>query len=613
MKNVFPNLDVIVVGAGHAGCESALATARLNCSTLLFTGNIETIALMPCNPAIGGPGKSQIVSEIDALGGEMGLAADATFIQMKILNRSRGPAVHSLRSQNDKTSYHLYMKNILENTPNLDIKQALIEDLIIENKKIIGVIDELGHKYFAKTVVITAGTFLNGKIHIGLKSFPAGRISEFPVKHLSEALIKNGHNLKRLKTGTPPRIDKRSIDFSVLPPQPGDDEFLNFSFKTKFNEKYKNQIPCYLTHTNEETHKIILDNLDRSPLYCGIIEGVGPRYCPSIEDKVVRFKERNSHHIFVEPEGLDTNEMYLQGLNTSLPEDTQEQMVHSMKGLEKAKIIKNGYAVEYDAIDSRDLNATLESKIIENLFFAGQINGTSGYEEAAGQGLIAGINSALKAQNKPPFILSRTESYLGTLIDDLIKKNITEPYRMMTSRSEYRLILRQDNAIFRLGEKGYELGLIKEAEIQEIRKIRNQIDELLKKWQNEKITSEAKEKYQITENIAITVFLNNTEITPKEMLEIKLIKKDELLIAKHAQIELKYQGYVARLNKEIETLQNYEQYHIPKNFDYEKIPHLKKESREKLKKYQPENILAAKAIAGINPVDLAILINYLRR
>ena len=605
------NYDVIIIGAGHAGCEAAAASAKLGAKTLVVTSNVETIGLMPCNPAIGGPGKSQLVSEIDALGGIMGLAADQTFIQMKVLNRSRGPAVHSLRSQNDKTLYHDFMKHFLEQVPNLDLKQEIIEEILVENQKIIGVKTRLKKVYYAKSVVITAGTFLNGKIHIGLDSYPAGRIAEFPVEHLSENLANLGIKLKRLKTGTPPRVDKRTIDYQELSIQPGDQEFLHFSFKTKFNEQYKNQIPCYLTHTNPETHAIILANLNRSPLYQGVIKGVGPRYCPSIEDKVVRFGERESHQIFIEPEGFTTNETYLQGLNTSLPEDVQEAMVHSMKGLAKAKIIKPGYAIEYDAVDARELSLTLESKVVASLFFAGQINGTSGYEEAAAQGLMAGINAALKALGKAPFILSRADSYLGTLIDDITKKELFEPYRMMTARSEFRLVLRQDNATFRLSEKAWQIGLLSDAEIQMIRAEKEQIPILLDSWQKTKISAEVQQKLGITEKVSLALVIKRKDLGVKDLLDLGLILPDTVEVVKKALIELKYEGYLDRQQKEVAQLSLYENKIIPPDFDYQRVIGLKKESREKLEKFRPKTILEAKNIAGINPVDLNVLILFL--
>ncbi|MFA5880317.1 MAG: tRNA uridine-5-carboxymethylaminomethyl(34) synthesis enzyme MnmG [Candidatus Margulisiibacteriota bacterium] len=611
MKNSENQYDVIIIGLGHAGCEAAFASAKLGAKTLAITSNMETIALMPCNPAIGGPGKSHLVSELDALGGIMGLAADHTFVQMKVLNRSRGPAVHSLRSQNDKTLYHRFMKHILEQLPNLDLKQEQVEALIVEQTQVIGIRTRLNKEYFAKSIVITAGTFLNGKIHIGLMSYEAGRITEFPVKNLSENLIENGINLKRLKTGTPPRVDKRTINYQDLSVQPGDEEFLHFSFRTKFNERFKNQLPCYLTYTNLKTHEIILKNLDRSPLYQGVIKGTGPRYCPSIEDKVVRFKERESHQIFIEPEGFDTNETYLQGLNTSLPEDVQEAMVHSMKGLEQAQIIKPGYAIEYDAIDARDLTLTLESKIVANLFFAGQINGTSGYEEAASQGLITGINAALKALGKEPFILSRSESYIGTMIDDITKKELHEPYRMMTARSEFRLLLRQDNAIFRLSEKAHQIGLLTEAEIKLVQDQKSRMVNLLKNWQTTKINPDLQQKLDLKEKITLALVIKRKDLGSKELYEFGLISNPLDDAVKNSLIELKYEGYLDRQKKEVENLKTYENKIIPKNFDYDQVVGIKKESREKLKKYQPKTILEAKSIAGINPVDLQILILFL--
>ncbi|MFC1616850.1 tRNA uridine-5-carboxymethylaminomethyl(34) synthesis enzyme MnmG [Candidatus Margulisiibacteriota bacterium] len=605
--------DVIVVGAGHAGVEACLAAARIGCKTLVIAVNLDTIAWMPCNPAIGGPAKGQIVSEIDALGGEMGKAADATFIQMKMLNRSRGPAVHALRSQHDKYEYHAYMKKALEKEKHIDLRQDIVDEIIVENGNVTGVKTQLGKVFKSKSVVITSGTFLKGKIHIGLRSFKAGRISEFPAEKLSDSLTQHGIKLGRLKTGTPPRIDSRTINYNELNVQPGDNEFLHFSFKTKYNEKFNTQIPCYITYTNPDTHTVILNNLDRSPLYQKKIKGVGPRYCPSIEDKVVRFKDKDRHQIFIEPEGKDTVEIYLQGLNTSLPEDVQEKMIHTMAGLEQAKIIKAGYAVEYDFIYPYQLKYTLESKNVGNLFFAGQINGTSGYEEAAGQGLVAGINAARKTKGLDEFTLNRENSYIGTLIDDLIKKDIKEPYRMMTSRSEYRLFLRQDNAIYRLARKGWEIGLISDEEIGKIEENKQNIYLQIEKWKKINICDQTMQKFNLNKRIKYYDFLKRSEVSIDLFSENKKQDYKKYKTQKSAYIEICYEGYLKRQLDEIKRKEKMEGREIPEDFDYDELVGLKVESRERFKENKPKTIRAAKLIAGINPVDIDILLLYMEK
>lgn len=608
-----PNYDVIVIGAGHAGCEAALAAARMGCKTLVLTVNINNIGLMPCNPAIGGPAKGQMVSEIDALGGEMGRAADQSFIQMKVLNRSRGPAVQCLRSQNDSAQYRQYMKSVLEATPNLDIRQAMVNDLMIADQTVCGVVTELGKIYTAKIVVIAAGTFLNGKTYTGLQSFSAGRISEFPSLHLSSALLRSGHQLGRLKTGTPPRVDARSIQYDQVTVQPGDDQFLRFSFRTPYNERFKHQVPCYLTYTNEQTHQIILNNLDRSPLYQKLIQGVGPRYCPSIEDKVVRFRDKDRHQIFIEPEGRETIEVYIQGLNTSLPEDVQEQMLKTMPGLETVKIIKAGYAVEYDSLFPNQLTASLESIHVRNLFFAGQMNGTSGYEEAAGQGLIAGINAGLRVQSKPAFILDRSEAYIGTLIDDLIHKEMVEPYRMMTSRSEYRLVLRQDNAIFRLSEKGHQLGLISESDIINIRRQYQQILSKIDTWKTQKISDEVKAQLGLDQKMTMYELAKRSEFSMDVLFGEPITAEnfEDYMVLSEAAIMIKYEGYIAHQTAYIDGWERAQHKRIPTTLDYDAVSGLKTESREKFKKYRPDTIQSALKIAGINPADVSVLLNYI--
>jgi tRNA uridine 5-carboxymethylaminomethyl modification enzyme len=604
--------DVIVVGSGHAGIEAALASSRLGCKTLVLTLNIDNIGLMPCNPSIGGPAKGQIVGEIDALGGEMGLASDRTFLQMKILNRSRGPAVHCLRAQNDKRDYNYYMKQRLSTVENIDIRQAIAESLIVEDTIVKGVITELGKPYGAKAVILTTGTFLKGKMHIGLNAFSGGRVAEISAEHLSDTLKKH-LRLGRLKTGTPPRLARRSIDFSKMIDHPGDPEDLRFSFRTAPSSRYLDQVSCHLTHTTPDTHAIILANLSRSPMYQKVIKGVGPRYCPSIEDKVVRFAEKDRHQIFIEPEGRDSQDMYAQGLNTSLPEDAQEAFLRTMPGLEAVKVLKPGYAVEYDFVYPDQLLPTLETKPLPGLFLAGQINGTSGYEEAAGQGIVAGINAGLKALGKPPFILKREDSYIGTMIDDLITKNIYEPYRMLTSRSEYRLLLRQDNAIFRLGHKAHALGLLSDTDMGLITSQRKAVDEFIALWQKTSTTPELNDRYRLKQKTSLYDLLKRPETSLDDILSVTSLGDTERHIAEKAWIEIKYEGYLLKQQVEINKIERLESKRIPSTVDFNAIRGLKKESVEKFNSYRPATIYDAKKIAGINPADIMVLVMHMEK
>ena len=613
--------DIIVVGAGHAGCEAAIAAARLGCKVLLCTLNVDTIALMPCNPAIGGPAKSTLVREIDALGGVMGEVADATYIQMKMLNSSKGPAVRALRAQSDKKEYMAYMRNIIENTDNIYLKQCCITELLVKDDTIYGAVDEYGIEYTARAVVLTTGTSLEGKIWVGLRSYSAGRLGEKAAIGLSKSLNDLGIQTKKLKTGTPSRVDKRTIDYSKMTIQPGDAELNFYSFKP--NRPIRKQYPCYLTRTNEKTHEIIRANLDKSPMFQGLIHGVGPRYCPSIEDKIVRFSENPSHHIFIEPEGLGTYEVYIQGFSSSLPADVQIQMLRTLPGLEKAHVIKPAYAVEYDYVPAVQTTHSLISKKIKGLFLGGQINGTSGYEEAAAQGLIAGINAVNYLNNSEMLELSRSSSYIGTLIDDLVTKDIEDPYRMLTSRSEYRLLLRQDNADARLTDIGHKIGLIDDVQY----KIFTDKQEAIKKEQQRLMETKlsatddvnailAKYGENIERGIKLGELLKRPNIDYKILKELDSTTK-ELDVPKdvYEQVEIliKYDGYLKRQEYQVEIGSKLEKYKIPDDIDYAKIEHISSETKDKLAKIRPKTLAQASRIGGVKPADISILMVMLDR
>ena len=615
------NYDLIVVGSGHAGCEAVLSAAKLGLKCLLMTLNLDNIALMPCNPAVGGPAKSCLVREIDALGGVMGIAADATYMQMKMLNSSRGPAVRALRAQSDKKEYMRFMRNVIESTDNISIKQAMAVELMIENDVIKGIKDEFGLEYYAPSVILTTGTSLEGKCYVGLQYVNAGRMGERAATGLSASLLKNGISLKRLKTGTPARVDSRTIDYSKMSVQPGDEELHFFSFEP--NRPVRKQYPCYLTRTTEKTHEIIKNNLDKSPLYAGLIHGIGPRYCPSIEDKVIRFAHNPSHHIFIEPEGKDTYEIYVQGFSTSLPADVQIQMLHSLPGLENVHIIKPAYAVEYDAVPALQLNHSLMTKKIKGLFCAGQINGTSGYEEAAAQGLVAGINAFNYLNEKEMLELTRNNSYIGTLIDDLVTKDIQEPYRMLTSRSEYRLLLRQDNADERLTPIGHKMGLISDERYQRFLNKQQKIEQEIKRLRETKLspTQDVNEKLakygeHIERGIKLADLIKRPNIDYKVLKEVDEDTNNLNLpaeIYEEAEIKIKYVGYIDRQNRQIETMDKLEKIKIPEDLDYSKLTHISTETREKLEKVRPVTLAQASRIGGVKPADISVLMVMLTR
>ncbi|MBP3284882.1 MAG: tRNA uridine-5-carboxymethylaminomethyl(34) synthesis enzyme MnmG [Clostridia bacterium] len=610
--------DVAVIGAGHAGCEAALASARLGCKTIIFSINLDAIANMPCNPSIGGTSKGHLVREIDALGGEMGKNTDKTFIQSKMLNTSKGPAVFSLRAQADRRRYQMEMKYTLEQQENLDINQAEISDITISENKVVSVRTARGGVYRVKAVVLATGTYLKGRIILGDVSYDGGPDGMFPATYLSRSLKEAGIELMRFKTGTPARINAKSIHFEEIEEQPGDKEITPFSFENEALEK--EQIPCWLTYTNEKTHEIIKANLHRSPLYSGNIKGTGPRYCPSIEDKIVRFADKERHQIFIEPMGENTDEMYVQGMSSSLPEDVQYEVYHSIKGLEDAKIMRPAYAIEYDCINPTQLKLSLEHKTIEGMFFAGQINGSSGYEEAAAQGIIAGINAARKVLGKEPFILDRSEAYIGVLIDDLVTKGTNEPYRMMTSRAEYRLILRQDNADMRLTEKGYQLGLISRERYEKFLKKKANIEKEIERVKNtvlsptEELNAILREKgaTPVETGIHISDLLRRSEIKYDDLEPVDG-NRPVLTRAEKEQVEvcMKYEGYIERQMHQIEQFKKLEKKLLPKDIDYNEISGLALEARQKLNKQKPESIGQASRISGVSPADISVLLVWL--
>ena len=620
MNNLEEKYDIIVVGAGHAGCEAALAAARMGFETICFTVSMDSVALMPCNPNIGGSSKGHLVKEIDALGGEMGKNIDKTYLQSKMLNKSKGPAVHSLRAQADKKMYSISMTQVMGNTPNLTLRQGEVTEILVEDGKIKGVKTYSGAVYYAKAVVLTTGTYLKARCIYGEVSNHTGPNGLQAANYLTDSLKSHGISMRRFKTGTPARIDKNTIDFSKMAEQFGDERIVPFSFTNKEEDIKREQISCWLTYTNEETHKIIRDNLDRSPIYAGVIEGTGPRYCPSIEDKVGRFADRKRHQLFIEPEGEFTNEMYVGGMSSSLPEDVQYAMYRSVPGLEHAKIVRIAYASEYDCIDARQLKSTLEFKESEGLFSGGQFNGSSGYEEAASQGLIAGINAARKLQGKEGIVIDRSQGYIGVLIDDLVTKESHEPYRMMTSRAEYRLLLRQDNADMRLTKIGYEVGLIDEERYQKLLKKEEMIEKEIERVEHTNVgTTEAVqallESYEstpLTSGTTLAELIRRPELSYEKIAPIDK-HREELPYDVKEQVDInnKYDGYIKRQMRQVEHFKKLEKKIIPDGLDYYAINGLRKEAMQKLDKFNPRSIGQASRISGVSPADISVLLVYL--
>lgn len=621
-KSMNQEYDAVVVGAGHAGCEAALALARLSLKTVMFTVSVDSIAMMPCNPNVGGTSKGHLVREIDALGGEMGKNIDRTFIQSKMLNKSKGPAVHSLRAQADKQEYSKSMRKVLEQTENLTIRQGEVNEILVEDGRVVGVKTYTGAVYSCKVCVLCTGTYLNARCITGSVSVYTGPNGLQAATHLTDSLEKLGIEMRRFKTGTPARIDGSTIDYSKMEPQYGDEKIVPFSFTNTSDSVQREQVKCYLTYTNEKTHEIIRDNLDRSPLYSGYIKGTGPRYCPSIEDKVVRFADKNRHQVFIEPEGNYTNEMYIGGMSSSLPEDVQFDMYHSVPGLEHAKIVRNAYAIEYDCINSLELLPSLELKKVSGLFSAGQANGSSGYEEAAAQGLIAGINAARKVKEKDPLILDRSQGYIGVLIDDLVTKGTNEPYRMMTSRAEYRLLLRQDNADERLTPIGYEMGLIDEERYDKFQEkykcIKDEVERVKNSYvgNSDKVQNLLKEhkSTELVSGISVAELIKRPELNYDVLKEIDT-GRPELSeeICNEVNIVLKYEGYIARQQKQVEQFHKLEKKKIPANIDYNKVGSLRLEAIQKLKEIKPESIGQASRISGVSPSDISVLLVYLEQ
>ncbi|MFS7004490.1 tRNA uridine-5-carboxymethylaminomethyl(34) synthesis enzyme MnmG [Carnobacterium maltaromaticum] len=615
--------DVIVVGAGHAGSEAALASARMGQKTLLLTINLDMVAFMPCNPSVGGPAKGVVVREIDALGGEMGRNIDKTYIQMRMLNTGKGPAVRALRAQADKFLYANEMKHTIEREDNIILRQGIAEDLIIEDGVCLGIVTNTGAVYRSKSVILTAGTSSRGQIIIGELKYSSGPNNSQPSIKLSESLLRNGFELARFKTGTPPRVKASTIDYSVTEEQPGDEKANHFSYETPDSAYVKDQLSCWLTYSNEKTHDIIKVNLHRAPMFTGIVEGVGARYCPSIEDKIVRFSDKPRHQMFLEPEGRNTEEVYVQGLSTSMPEDVQLDMIRSVAGLEKAEMMRTGYAIEYDVVVPYQLRPSLETKIVENLFTAGQMNGTSGYEEAASQGLMAGINAALKNQGKEPFVMKRSEGYIGVMVDDLVTKGTMEPYRLLTSRAEYRLLLRHDNADFRLTEIGHEIGLVSDERYETFLAKKALVEDEIKRLMKTRLKPTAelqaflvdvKGASPLKDGILAADFLRRPEMTYEEVVSFAPATIElPLAVKEQVEIQIKYEGYIQKAIEKVEKMKRMESKRIPERIDYEAINGLATEARQKLVKIQPETIAQASRISGVNPADISILMVYVEQ